>query len=183
MAKRASPKRYAQAVFELALAEGRLDPWAEDLHQINLALAVEDFKVFLQHAKVPPTQKVRAIKNVLPEISQPARNLISLMVSRGLVELVPTVEDEYLRLLNKQRGVEQVKVWSAVPLKNQEKESIDRFAQRITNKNVVLETIVDPAILGGLILKVGDKLLDGSTKTKLQGMRKKLQATSVGSKS
>ena len=179
--RRASPKRYAQAVFELALSENRLDPWAEDLHQIKEVVDVEEFRAFLQHAKVFLDQKVKAIGNVLPGVSPLARNLLSLMVSRGLVEQISQVEEEYLRLLDQHRGRERVEVSSAVPLESQQREHIRRFVQAMINREVVLEARVDPSILGGLILRVGDKLLDGSTKARLEGMRKELQTAAVGS--
>ena len=187
MALRGRAKRYAQAIFEMAMAqgpanvEGSLDAWAGELSTMAEVIENQEFRTFLQHAKIPLERKVRAIREVLPEISPLARNLLSLMVSRGIVENLPRVQGEYLRLVDQHRGLERVKVYSAVLLEEQEKERISRFAQEMTGREVVLETEVVPSILGGLVIRIGDKLLDGSARSKLESLRQELETVPVGS--
>ena len=186
MALRGGDKRYAQAIFEMAMTqdpakvEKALDSWASELSTMAEAIESEEFRTFLQHAKIPLERKVRAIREVLPKISPLARNLLSLMVSRGLVEYLPRVQGEYLRLVDQHRGLERVKVYSAVPLEEQEKERISQFAREMTGKEVVLETEVVPAVLGGLVIRIGDKLLDGSARSKLESLRQELETVPVG---
>jgi F-type H+-transporting ATPase subunit delta len=135
----------------------------------------EEFSAFLEHAKVPLSRKVQTIGEALQEVDPLVQNLLSLLVSRGLVELVPEIEEGYRELLGQYRGREQVEVSSAVPLQESEREQIVRFLTRLINKDVVLDSRVDPSILGGLVIKVGDRLIDGSTRTRLQGLGKQLQ--------
>ena len=97
------------------------------------------------------------------------------MVSRRLVDLVPEVEAEYRQLLNEYQSIEQVEVRSAVSLEDGELERITRFLSGMINKQVSLDARVDPTILGGLVIKVGDKLIDGSTRTRLGELGKQLQ--------
>ena len=175
MAKRGSAKRYAQATFDIALQRDQLDQWANDLRLVVEALQNEEFSTFLEHSKVPLSRKVQTIGEAFPGIDPLVRNLLSLLVSRGLVEMVPDVEEGYQELLDQHRGREKVDVSSAVPLEDSEREQIIRFLTRLINKEVVLDSQVDPSILGGLVIKVGDRLIDGSTRTRLEGLGKELQ--------
>ncbi len=180
MPHRPSALRYAQAVFHIAQERDQLDTWAGDLSQMSQALQNEEFSAFLEHAKVPLDSKVRAIAEILPSTDPLVQNFLSLLVSRGLAELAPQVEREYQRLLDELRGREHVEVYSAVPLVAQEEERVASFLKELVQKEVVLDTQLDPSILGGLVFRVGDKLLDGSTRTRLQELRKRLHGDNVG---
>jgi len=167
-------------MFHIAQERDQLDTCAQDLNQISQALQSEEFTAFLEHAKVPLNTKVKAITEVLAGTDPLAQNLISLLVSRGLVDMAFQVQKEYQRLLDEHRGREHVAVYSAVPLDSQEEERIASFLTDLIRKEIVLDTRVDPSILGGLVLRVGDKLVDGSTRSRLQGLRKQLQGDTVG---
>jgi F-type H+-transporting ATPase subunit delta len=179
MARRASAKRYAQAIFALASAGGKLDQWAEGIGSINQGLEAQEFRAFLEHAKVPIARKVQAVREAFPEVDPVLQNLLCVLVSRGLVSLVPEVAADYQGLLDQARGREQVQVSSAVPLEESEKERIARFLSKLVNKDVVLDSRVDQSILGGLLIKISDKLIDGTTRTRLQEMGKRLQRDSA----
>ena len=178
-------KRYAQAVFEIAEnqgndhMEGALDVWSGELTQILKVLENAELRAFLRHAKVRLGQKVKAIEEVLPEVSPMARNLLALLVSRGLADRVPGVEAEFRLLVDQYRGVERVKVYSAVVLEDGEKELVVSFVKEAVGREGVLEEEVDHSIIGGLIIRVGDKLLDGSTRTKLEDLKWRLETATV----
>jgi len=180
MAYRPSARLYAQAVFQIAQERDQLDNWAEDLGLMSQALQNEEFSDFLEHAKVPPESKARAIAEVLQGTDPLVQNFLSLLVSRGLAELGRQVEQEYQKLLDGLRGREHVEVYSAVPLDPQEGERIASFLRDLVQKEVVLDTQLDPSILGGLVFRVGDKLLDGSTRTRLQELRKQMHRDTAG---
>ena len=179
MPRRASAKRYAQAIFELATERGETDQWAEGLQVMNEALQEPQFRAFLEHAKIPLPRKVRTIGEALQGADPFVRNLLSLLVSRGLLDLVPEVQGVYQQLLDKYKGREQVEVYSAVPLEDRERERIIRLLGDLTKTEVVLDSRVDPSILGGLVIKIGDKLMDGSTRTRLAQLGKQLQRGSA----
>lgn len=179
-------KRYAQAIYEMAMAseprevEKTLDAWARDLRRISTALDDAEFRVFLKHAKVPFDNKVEAVRRVLGRRVNPmARNMLCVMVSQGLSDMASQVESEFRGLLDARRGVERVTVYSAIKLRRRERNRISRFVAEMTSKKVELEAHVDPAIIGGLVLRIGDKLLDGSTRTKLEGLREELEAAPI----
>ena len=182
MAGSLKAKRYAQAIYEMATSveprnvEKTLDAWAGDLRRIGEALSDVEFRVFLKHAKVPFDKKVEAVREALAEQINPlAQNLLCVMVSQGLSDLAVEVESEFRGLLDERRGVERVSVYSAIALRSRERKRIAKFVEEMTNKRVELEAHVDPAILGGLVLRIGDRLLDGSTRTKLGVLREELE--------
>ena len=186
MASTLRAKRYAQAIYEMATSaeprevEKTLDAWAKDFSRISEALSGEEFRVFLKHAKVPFDRKVEAIHEALGKRVNPlARNLLCVMVSQGLSDMATEVESEFQGLLDERRGVERVSVYSAIALRSRERKRIARFVEKMTSKKVELEAHVDPAIIGGLVLRIGDKLLDGSTRTKLEGLREELEGAPI----
>jgi len=176
MAQSLSAKRYAQAIFELAIQEDQVDQWAEDLQFVAQVLSDEEFGALLRHADVPQNQKTRALDSVLTEIHPMVRNLGALLVTRGAVNSMVGVSIGYKNLLDEYRGRQQVEVTSAVPLTNEEVERIRQFVADIIKKEVVVVPQVDEDILGGVIIQIGDRLLDGSTRARLEGMRKQIKS-------
>jgi F-type H+-transporting ATPase subunit delta len=176
MAKRVSGRRFAQALFELAVEQDQLEQWGGDLRFADQVLQDEEFKAFLSHAEVPLARKTGALEAVLEQVNPLVRNLVSLLVSRGIVDLIHDVQVAYQLLLDQHMGRQQVEITSAVPLNDQELEQITRFVTELTKKEVAVSTQVDELILGGVVIQIGDQLLDGSTRSRLEEMRKQIRS-------
>jgi F-type H+-transporting ATPase subunit delta len=170
----ASVKRYAQAAFQLALEADELDQWGQELAQAAQAASDPELRTFWEHAKVPTEQKLALIERALPDGRPLVRNLISLLVLGGLAGRLPEIHAEYRRLLNEHQGRVQVDVTSAVPLQDGQRDRIATALRRIVDKDIELVTHIDPSILGGLVLMVEDKLIDGSTRARLRGLRRNM---------
>jgi len=179
MPQRVSGKRYAQAMFELALEQDQLDQWNSDLEFIVGVLQDEEFKALLKHADVPTDNKKRAIDAVLRDVHPLIRNLVNLLVSKGLVDAVPEMRAAYAGLLDKHRGRQRVQVTSAVPLEQDEMDRITQFLTSLVRKEVVVATDVDESILGGVVIQIGDRLLDGSTRSRLDALRNRVRSEVV----
>jgi F-type H+-transporting ATPase subunit delta len=175
----ASVKRYAQAAFQLALEADALDQWGQELRQVAQATSDPELRAFWEHAKVPTDQKLALVNQALPDSQPLVRNLISLLVMRGLAGRLPDIYDEYRRLLNEHQGRVQVDVTSAVPLEDAQRDRITTVLRGIVNKDIELVTHVDPSILGGLVLMVEDKLMDGSTRARLERLRRNMTTSGV----
>ena len=176
MPAQVSGKRHAQAIFELAREQDQLDQWAGDLQLVHQALQDEEFKGFLKHAEVPVADKVRAISTVLSGVDPLVRNLVHILVTGGLVDLLPQLYEAYEVLLDEHRGRQRVEVTSAIPLEDQELERITNFLSGLIEKEVVATTDVDESILGGVVIRMGNRLLDGSARSRLEGLRIRLHA-------
>ena len=174
--KQVSGKRYAQAMFELGIQQDLLDQWGGELGFIDQVLQDDEFRAFLKHAEVPLSEKTRAIDAVFQEVHPLVKNMIALLITRGLVDLVHDLRVGYGQLLDEYRGRQQVEVTSAVPLEDEEQQRITRFVSNLIQKEVVVTTQVDESILGGIIIQIGDQLLDGSTRTRLEELRQQIRS-------
>ena len=174
MAAGSSARRHAQAVFQIALEQDILDEWQADLDEIASAFADEDLNQVLESPRIRPDQKQELAGQRLAGLGPLARNLASLLVSKGRMALAGDIAEEYGALLDDHRGVGTAEVITAVPLDSQtEKRIVDQMS-KATGKRITLTSSVDPDIVGGVVIKIGDRLMDGSTRTKLSAMRNTL---------
>ena len=171
MANRLSGQRYAQAIFELALDNQQVEQWDQDLRLAADVLGDEEFALFLGHADVPQERKISAIESVLSEANPLVRNLVSLLVTRGGVAAMRDVQEGYSQLLDDHLGRQRAEITTAVEMGPEELERVTRFVEQLVGREVVLTTRVDENILGGLIVQIGDQLLDGSAAAGLERMR------------
>ncbi len=176
MAAKVSGKRYAQAIFELALEHDQLDQWEGDLDFVHGVLQDEEFRALLGHADVSIENKLKAIEAVMEQVHTLVRNMVNLLVTKGLVSVAGDLKDGYLVLLDEHRGRQRVEVTSAVPLEPEELERITKFVADLVRKEVVVSTQVDESILGGLVIQIGDRLLDGSTQSRLNSLRNRMHS-------
>jgi F-type H+-transporting ATPase subunit delta len=173
MARAASARRYAQAVFQIALERDELDAWRDDLSVLAQAVENKEFAEFLDAPQVPTAKKVSVAKEALGDTVGPlALNLVSLLASRNAAHTMPGVVEQYQLLLDDHRGVERAEVVSAVSLDDQQERSIVALLEKIVGKDVQLVSRIEPWTLGGFVAKAGDRVIDGSTRTKLDRMRR-----------
>jgi F-type H+-transporting ATPase subunit delta len=176
MAKQVAGKRYAEALFQLALEHDRAEQWGEDMKLLSQVLQDADFGPFLTHADVPYDEKVKSMDTVLRDVDPMVKNLGTLLVVRGAVNMAGDIQVEYARLLDQHLGRQQIEVTSAVSLDDAALQRIRQFVSGLINKEVVVASHVDESILGGIIIQVGDQLLDGSTRTQLANLRKQIRS-------
>jgi F-type H+-transporting ATPase subunit delta len=167
-------KRYAQAVFDIACEKNDLDRWVGDLRVIAELAAQPGVVDFLASSRVPFEDKERLLSAGLADASPLALNLARLLVQKGRIALAEQVREEYQRLLDEHRGMTHALVFTAVPLSEEEERAVSQRLRELTGKEIVLERQVDPEILGGLVARVGDRLVDGSTRTRLLELRRQL---------
>lgn len=174
MAVRARAKRYAEAVAQMARENDSWDQWDQDLS--GLARLVEDssFKAVLESPKVPLARKEELITQALPNANPLVRNLAQLLILRRRIDAVPDILNEFRRMHDVHRGIEHATVTTAVPLEQREREALLQQLTVMTGKRVEVETEVDPGILGGMVVRIGDKLIDGSTRGRLEALRRRL---------
>ena len=174
MARRVSGKRYGQAIFELAQDQGEAAHWGQDLASVAEAFQDADFNALLKHAGVSAEDKRNAVETVLGGANPMVRNMVDLLVARGLVDSVPEACQEFAELLDRQEGRQRVELTTAVPLEPPEVERITSFISGLIGREVVVTARVDEEILGGLVIQIGDRLLDGSARSRLDGLRERL---------
>ena len=172
----ARPRRYAEALFDLARERGALDQWRDDLNRAVDQLGSEQVlhqlsNPELQLDRVRTSLQATLGGTVAPEIL----NLLLLLVRRQQLLFLPRIAARYEELLNRERHVEKATVRTAVPLTAPELEELQRrLATSRHASAVLLEQQVDPAMVGGIIIRIGDTLLDGSVDARLATLRQAL---------
>lgn len=175
MAKRGYPRRYAQAVFEIAREREELAGWQSDLEKI--ASLGEDVAVIagLESPKFHFEDKTRLLAERLGAVSPLALNLAYLLMTRGRLDMAGDIAAEYQRLWDSHRGIEQAEVITAVPLDDEDKQRLSERLGAVISKKVVLKSKVDSGIIGGIVARIGGKLLDGSTRSRLLALKREIE--------
>jgi F-type H+-transporting ATPase subunit delta len=177
MAVTTSNKRYAQAVFEIALESNKLTEWQSDLEKITKLTEDDEFVGLAENPKVPFDLKTKLVKEKLGKTNPMSFNLVYLLISKGRLRTARQIFDEYNRLLNEHYGIRSAEVTTAVPLDSAEKDKLAHNLEALVGKKVSMEVQVDPEILGGFIAKIDDSLIDGSIRNKLELLKKRLTET------
>jgi len=177
VARRAYARRYSQAVFEIAQEKGELDGWQSDLGKIAKLGEDAALIALLETPKLPFNQKAKLLAERLGDINHLALNLVYLLVAKGRLNLAGEIADEYRRLLDTYRGIEPAEVITAVLLDDEAKLRLAERLSTMIGKKVVIKPEVDSSLIGGMVVRVGGKLLDGSTRSRLEALKKELGGT------
>ena len=169
-----SSKRYAQAAFELALQRNELKSWQESLKKIADLTRDEKLMALLENPKFPFATKKGLLQEQLGEINLLALNLALLLASKGKLGIASNISQQYNILLDAHHGIERAEVVTALPLSDEDTEVISRRLGEMVGHEVVIDTRVDPSILGGLRARIGDMLIDGSVQHRLETLKKNL---------
>jgi F-type H+-transporting ATPase subunit delta len=174
MARTGFGKRYAQAAFELALENNALEAWQEGLKKLAGLTADEELMALLESPRLPSEAKKALLQERFGKVDPLAFNLALLMVHKGALRLSANIFQHFNKLLDDHLGVERAKVIAAVPLGEEYKETISSRLGQIVDRKVAVETEVDSSIIGGLIARIGDMLIDGSIRQRLETLKKHL---------
>jgi len=171
-------RRYAKALFEAAREKGRVAETENELKLVADALEQDGgFRAFLASPSVTQEAKTGALRAVFGgAVSAEVLNALCLLVERRRQNEIPAVRDVFTELAGEALGRIDATVTSAKPLSDDEKEKLAAAFGKILGKTVRLETKVDPSLLGGLTVRIGDTLFDGSLKGKLARLEKELLA-------
>ncbi len=176
MKRELAAKRYAQAAFEIALERNDIDEWLAGLGALADLAAQPGVAEALESTRIPAPDKDRLLERGLGTVSPLALNLARLLVAKRRFALAEQVRDEFARLMDEHRGVSRGSVVTAVQLSDGEREQVAARLGRLLGKEILLESEVDPSILGGLVARVGDRLIDGSTRSRLFALKRELEA-------
>lgn len=170
-------KYFAKVIFETALKDGELNKWLSQLRVISDVTEDNSIKKLLMDSTITYADKTKMLSSRLGEIDPLALKMIFMLAAKGKLETIEEITDEYQRLLDSYHGVEGaelIEVITAIPLDEKDKLGLSKRLTDIVEKPIILKAMVDPEIIGGIIIKVGDKIIDGSMRTKLAELKKEL---------
>ncbi|MBI4267460.1 MAG: ATP synthase F1 subunit delta, partial [Chloroflexi bacterium] len=94
--------------------------------------------------------------------------------AKDRLSMAGEIADEYQRLLSAYQGIEEAEVTTAIPLDDEDRQSLEKRLEAIFNKKIVVRADVDSSLIGGVVARIGGKLLDGSTRSRLQALKKQM---------
>jgi F-type H+-transporting ATPase subunit delta len=170
-------RRYARALFQIGVDGGSFEALGQEL--ADLAALFEESVELRQTMVNPvfkPSEKRAILEKLLPRVtpSPVVQRFALLLLERGRIGLLPSLARAYRELSDAHAGRVRAVVVSATPLSAADLERVRRSLERRTQKKVMLEAEVDPNLIGGLVARVGDLVLDGSVRTQLDTLREKL---------
>jgi F-type H+-transporting ATPase subunit delta len=176
MARRDSgPRRYAEAAFEIAVRDGTVDAWRTELLAAASLLADAELAPVLASPAVSLESRTSIVTEALSgTASTPVANLIRLLLARGRIAELPRVAAEFKRLDDDRQGITPATATSAAKLEPDEVRALTARLEQFTGGRVELDVQVDPSLLGGLVVRVGDRLIDGSVRGRLERLRNRL---------
>ena len=169
-------RRYALAAMDIARSSGTFDSWSEALDGLGSLTQNPEFVAALQADGMTDERFTEIVRQVVPGISDVQLNLFRLLRRKGRLALGVSIASYFAELLDQERGIIRARVRTAVALDDAQREAIRGRLAGQTGRTVELEAEVDPSIIGGAILQVGDQLIDGSTRRRLQRLRQELVA-------
>ena len=176
MARRDSAaRRYAEAAFQVASRDGTLAEWRSQLDAAASVVSDDRVVKVLANPAIPVERRAAVLTDLLGErASGPVQNLIQLLLRRGRIEALPRVAEEFRRLDDDRQGIAHATATTAAKLTPEEVKALTERLERSTGRRVALDVEIDPSLLGGLVVRVGDRMIDGSVRGRLERLRNQL---------
>ena len=172
---------YAEALFEAARERDELEAVRDELQEFGDALEEsEELKLFYYGGQIPEREKRRAIDALTEGMALSTRNFLKILSDNGREEILDEVLLRYEELVKEHLGRVEVEVTTAVELTDDEVERIkERLARSLEGREVILQTSVDPNILGGAVFRFGGRMIDSSIRGRLASLREEMLERSV----
>lgn len=175
MVNEVSTKRYAQAIFTIAIDTNSIEKWQTDLDTIEQILTNKNLSDILDSPQIPRSSKAQIIGDLAGNlVSELAINLITLLSLNNIAHIIPDVKLDFLKLLDEHKGITRGTLISAVAMTTSQSNKIEQILSDRIGNPVELTSKINPDIIGGFLAKIGDKVIDGSIKTKLTEMRRQV---------
>jgi F-type H+-transporting ATPase subunit delta len=177
MAAGSVSRRYARALFSIGADRGTFEQLGQELDAVaELWVGSTELRETVANPVFKASEKRAVMQTLLPRVAPTAdvQKFVLLLLERGRLPSVPSIARAYREMADLHTGRVRAHVTSAQPLAAAELERVRQSLARRTGKQVLVEASVDPALIGGIVARVGDLVLDGSIRTQLGTLREKL---------
>ena len=174
MAKGPKAKRYAEAAFQIAESSGDLQEWASQLSDLSQLIGDESVYSFVSSSKVPLQDKLSVLNTTMKDFNPLISNHICLLAIRNSISLIASITDEFNKLVDASSGVARAEVYNAVNLNKEQQTNVEKSISKGLNTQLQVSYHQDPELLGGLVVRVNDLVIDGSIQEKLVGLKRQI---------
>jgi F-type H+-transporting ATPase subunit delta len=170
-------RRYAEAAFQIASQEGATERWQQHLDQLAALLDDERAARVLANPALAQETRDDILRQTLrwPK-DDAAFNLVRLLVRRNRIRLAPGIAQEFRRLVQRASGIVAATVISATDLNPAEVAAVAERVEQLSGRKVELTLTLDPALIGGVAVRIGDRMIDASVRGRLERLRERLLA-------
>ena len=171
--------QYANALADVALAQGAADPTVKQINEFGTAYAQSaELRTFLASPAVTPEQKHAVIEKIIARLgaSKILRNFLFIIADSHRTQLLPEIIATFQEVLRQRQGIAEAEIFSAVELSAAQKKEFATTLAKLTGKKIETKYSLDPALLGGAVVRIGDTIYDGSLRNRLNEMRSRLAA-------
>ena len=179
MIRDVAAKRYAEAAYQLARESGAEQQWAEGLRAMGTLFSDAEGAAFLANSRVPLKPKQELVEKALAGVPPQVLNLALILLRRTRTTLGPGIAEAYQEIIDETSGISHATVTTAVPLTEDELGTVKKRLAELAGGEVVVQTEVDENIIGGIVVRIGDRLIDGSTKSRLLALKRRLAGAST----
>jgi F-type H+-transporting ATPase subunit delta len=164
---------YATALFDVARSEGSLSEVEDELFRFARTLeANDDLRTTLTDSSLPVSRRQQILEDLLGNKANPLTTaLLTMVVGAGRGRDLLSIIEELVRLSAAEANKALAEVRSAVPLTDDQKARLTEALGKATGKSIELKVVIDPTVLGGLVAQIGDTVIDGSVKTRLEQLK------------
>jgi F-type H+-transporting ATPase subunit delta len=167
-------RRYAEGAYLIAREAKKEDAWRSGLQSIAALFGDRDAERVFASSSTSAENKRQLVEKSLEGLDREVLNLARLLLRRGRTMLGPQISQAYEEILDRANAIAHATVTSAVPLNQDELTAVQRKLEELMGGTVIVQTEVDESILGGLIVRIGDRLIDGSTRSRLVALKQRL---------
>ncbi|MCR6545426.1 F0F1 ATP synthase subunit delta [Dehalobacterium formicoaceticum] len=175
-------RRYAQAIFAIAQEKNLTEEYARDLKKvIQLIEGNEDLKILFYGRFVPSEAKKEAVSKIIADELDPmVANFIYLLLDKSRENYLTGIAEVFNELVAEKNRIMPAQVRTAIPLTKNQVQSLEKKLSQITGRNIQAEIQVEPSLIGGMSVRIGDTVYDGSIFKQLSLLKEHLQQNSVG---
>jgi F-type H+-transporting ATPase subunit delta len=177
MSLKSSATRYARALLDVAIAQSDPARIEDDLTKLSTMIAGHaELHRVLTSPRVPVPERTALVRTLAERaaVDPILGRLLVLLAERGRLELLPALVDAYRERLLVHRKIVRAHITSSTPLEPEHQDALRQSLSRVTGKDVHVEVATDPALIGGLVARIGSTVYDGSIRTQLQKVRQQL---------
>lgn len=172
-------QRYAGALFEVSQHLKKEDQFLSELDFVNDALKQNpDLMKVLSAPMISKNEKKELVETIFSSsLSQELINFLKILIDKGRIEAIFEIAEEFEKSLDKARNIKKITAIAAVELSEDIKQKLTEKLKAVTGSTVILNTLTDPSVIGGIMLKIGNEQIDGTVKGRLESL--KLEISSI----
>lgn len=169
-------RRYTQALTDIAQESNTFDAWQRDLDTLAALVSDEEVRAYFESPSVQDEQKLKTAEVVLGDAQPEARNLLRMMIERRRLRLLPDIAELFAEAVLANKGIVMVDVTTADALDDAGESLVRERLKGVVGKDVELRLHTDANIIGGIVARIGDQVIDGSVQNQLRRMRATMNA-------